>query len=131
VVSFPQVSPLKSCIHISSSPIRAAWPAHLILLDLIIRTILGEEYRSLSSSLCSFFHSRYTSLLGSNILLSTLFSNTLSLRSSLNVSDQVFTPIQNNKHNSIYLHLYIFWQQTGKQKILHRMMAAFSEFNLH
>jgi hypothetical protein len=46
---------------------------------------LGEEYRSWSSSLCSFLHSPLTlSLLGTNILL-----NTLSLRSSLNVSDQV------------------------------------------
>jgi hypothetical protein len=45
---------------------------------------------SLSSSLCSFLHYPGTSsLLGSNILLSTLFSNTLSLRSSLDVSDQV------------------------------------------
>ena len=52
--------------------------------------IVGEQYRSLSSSLCSFLHSPVTSsLLGSNILLSTLFSNPLSLRSSLNVSDQV------------------------------------------
>jgi len=54
---------------------------------------LGEEYRSLSSSLCSFLHSPVTSsLLGPNILLSTLFSNTLSLRSSLNASDQVSHP---------------------------------------
>jgi hypothetical protein len=51
---------------------------------LITRTILGEQYRSLSSSLCSFLHSPVTSsLLGPNILLSTLFSNSLSLRSSL------------------------------------------------
>jgi hypothetical protein len=42
---------------------------------------LGEQYRSSSSSLCSFLHSPVTSsFLGNNILLSTLFSNTLSLR---------------------------------------------------
>ena len=59
-------------------------------LDFITWTMLGEEYRSFSSSLCNFLHSLVTpSLLGSNILLNTLFSNTLSLRSSLNVSDQV------------------------------------------
>jgi hypothetical protein len=48
-----------------------------------------EEYRSWSSSLCSFLHSPVTSsVLGPNITLNTLFSNTLSQRSSLNVSDQ-------------------------------------------
>ena len=47
-----------------------------------------EEYRSLSSSLCSFHHSSVTSsLLGPNILLSTLFSNIPSLQSSLNVNN--------------------------------------------
>ena len=52
-----------------------------------------QQYRSLSSSLCSFLHSPVTtSLLGSNILLSTLFPNTISLRSSLDVSDQVSHP---------------------------------------
>ena len=71
-------------------PIHATFPAHLILLDFITRKIFGEEYKSLSSSMCSFLHSPVTSpLLCPNILLSTLFSNTLSLRSSLNVSDQV------------------------------------------
>jgi hypothetical protein len=50
-------------------PMRAACPAHLIHLDFITRTILGEQYRSLSSSLCSFLHSPVTSsLLGPNIL---------------------------------------------------------------
>jgi hypothetical protein len=40
------------------SPIRAACPAHLIVLDLITRTTFDEEYRPLSSSVCSFllFH---------------------------------------------------------------------------
>ena len=74
-------------------PIRATCPTHLILLDFITRTIVGEEYRSLSSSLCSFL----LSLLPGpsyiqNILLNILFSNTLSLRYSINISDQVSHP---------------------------------------
>jgi len=40
-------------------PIRATCTAYLILIDFITRTIMGEEYRSLSSSLCNFLHSRY------------------------------------------------------------------------
>ena len=58
-------------------------PAHLILFDSITRTILGEEYKSFSSSLCSLLHSPVTSsLLGPNILLNTMFSNTLSFLST-------------------------------------------------
>ena len=38
------------------SPIRATWPVHLIL-DFVARTMLGENYKSLSSSLCIIFHS--------------------------------------------------------------------------
>ena len=66
--------------------------AHLIL-DLITRTILGEQYRSLSSTLCSFLSSPVTSSLSSpNTLLNTLFSTTLGVCSSLSVSDQVLHP---------------------------------------
>ena len=68
--------------------ILATWPSHLIILDFITRTIMGEKYRSLSSLLCSFLHSHVTSsFLGQNILFSTLFSNTLSLRSFLYMSN--------------------------------------------
>ena len=71
---------------------------------------IGEEYRSLSSSSCSFMPSPVTSsLLGPNILLSTLLSNTFNLSSSLNVSDQVSHPykITDKNYSSVYLDLYI------------------------
>ena len=64
MASVPQVSPPKPCISLSSPhPIHATCSAHLILLDFITRTILGEQYRSLISSLCSFLHSLVTSSL--------------------------------------------------------------------
>ena len=43
-------------------------PRPIILIDVLTHTILGEKYRSLSCSLCSFLHSpRTSSLLGPNI----------------------------------------------------------------
>ena len=39
------------------STIRATWPTHHILLEFITQKILGKEYRSFRSSLCSFLHS--------------------------------------------------------------------------
>jgi hypothetical protein len=45
----PSGFPTKTVHAPLSSPIRAACPAHLILLDFITRTILGEQYKSFIS----------------------------------------------------------------------------------
>ena len=67
---FPHQNP----VHASPLPIRTTCPTHLNLLDFITRTVLGEGYRTLLSSLFSFLHSPVTSfLLGPHILLNTLF----------------------------------------------------------
>ena len=80
------------------SAISDTCPALLILLDLITRIMLGEQYRSLSSSLWSCFHFLVTSFcLRPNILLSTLLTNPFSLRSSLNESDQGTHPYSSIK----------------------------------
>jgi hypothetical protein len=44
-IMFPQQNP----VYASTLPIRVTCPAHLNILDLITRTIFGEQYRSLSS----------------------------------------------------------------------------------
>jgi hypothetical protein len=71
----------------------ATFPAHLIRIYLIILIISTEDYKLLRSSLCSFFQPHIISpLFGQDISLSTLVSDTRSLCSSLNITDQVVQP---------------------------------------
>ena len=105
---FPSVFPSNTLYTPLSSPTRATCPAHLILLDFITRTILGEEYKSFSSSLCILLHSPVTSsLLGPNILLNTMFSNTLRFLSSRNINDRVSHPYKTTG-KIIILYILVF-----------------------
>jgi hypothetical protein len=74
-------------------PTRATWQAFFVLLFLVTRIIFGEQYTSLSSSYYYCLHTPVTSsLVGSNILLNTFFSKTLSILFSRNISDHVLHP---------------------------------------
>ena len=107
-VLFPSCFPTKTLYTPLSSPIRATCPAHLILLDFFTRTLLSEQYKIFSSSLCNLLHSPVTSsLLGPNILLNTLFSDTLSFLSSCNVSDQISHPYKTTG-KIVVLYILIF-----------------------
>jgi hypothetical protein len=96
------------CMHFSSA-IHATCPTHLIFLYLITRTINGKEYRPWIFSL---YHSITSSYLAPNIFLSTVFSDTLSPCSSLNVKDQISHP----------------YKTTGKNTILHILISIFPDF---
>jgi hypothetical protein len=88
-------------------PVRGSGPAHLIYLYLVTRFVFGE-HRSLCASLCCLFHSAVTSSpLGPSFYLCTVFSNTLSLCSFLNLREQVSHPY---KPRGIVTVLYILVQ---------------------
>ena len=105
MVSFPPVSPPRPYTPPPTSPIRATCPTHLILLDFITRTILGEKYKSFSSSLCNLLHSPVTSsLLRPNILLNTMFSNSFPPAIS---TTKFHTHTKQKAKSYVYVYIYI------------------------
>jgi hypothetical protein len=83
----------------------ATYPTHFILFDLKCTSYKAPHYA-------------VSSLLGSNILLSTLFLNTLNLCSSLSVRDQVSHPYKTTgKSIFIYILGFLsFWRGDRKTK---------------
>ena len=119
MVSFSQGSPPKLCKHLSS-------PYVLHVLPISFFSIRSPELywvrraKSLSPSLRSFLHSPVTSsLLDPNILLNTLYWDTLSLGSSLNVSDQHSHPYTTGKIIVLYILIFkVFHRHTTKPIII-------------
>ena len=117
---FPVSLPVKILKALLPSSILATWYAHLHFLDLITLIIIGEWYKLWSSSWWGLLYSPFSSLLDPNTRLRILFSNTLSLRFSLNVSQTYiwtgnvtvrvyFTyPWSRNGINRKYRHLIIY-----------------------
>jgi hypothetical protein len=86
---------------------------------LITRMIFGEQHRSLIPSLCSFLNSPVTStLLDPNILLSTIFSNILSLHSSMRAT-KFHTHTKTGK--TIVLYILTFWHRSFTFRFYHTL----------
>jgi hypothetical protein len=89
VVSFPSGFAANNIYVLFLSPIRSTCLAQLILLNLIILIYLAKSTNHAAPHNAVFSTLFHFIPLGPNIILSTLFSSTLSLCSSLNVMDQV------------------------------------------
>lgn len=77
VTSFLQISTHNHCMNLSCFVIRATYTTHLIILEFVTPKIFGEKWK-LWISFFTQFSSVYC-YLGPNILLITLFSNTVCL----------------------------------------------------
>jgi hypothetical protein len=95
---FPIGFPINNLYTFLFSPIRATCPAHVILLD-------NYNFTWRRLQIIQFLFVQFSPpSRRPYILPSTLFSNTLSLCSSLNVTDQVLDPYR----SVLFMHMQIF-----------------------
>jgi hypothetical protein len=132
VVSFLLAFPPISYTH-SSSPHACYMPCPSHLPWLYCSNYTWRRVKLWSSSLCSFLQPSITSsFLRQNILLSTLFSNTLSLYSSLNFRDQVLHPYRpTGKVIVLYILIFALLDSRREETIFWtEWYQALPEFNL-
>jgi len=112
---FPSSLPTKTLSAPLLVPICATWTTHLFLLNFITQRIVRSidqkpSYVELSTPVTS-------PLLGWHILLSTLFSNTLSLHSCPIVSNQVPQPYETKGKIIVpYILIFIFFDSRLEDK---------------
>jgi len=104
---FPSGFLTKTLYMLLLSPICATCSVHLILLVFITRTILVEEYRSLSSLLYSFLHSPVTSFLLGSKFSSAPYSQTSSAYVPPSMWESKFHTHtkQHESYSSLYVNL--------------------------
>ena len=129
VVSFPHVSPPNSCMKLFSPPYV---PHDSPILFFLICS--HERYLVNSSALCGLLHCSVTSSFsGPNFLLRSPFSNTLNLRSSLSVNDQVAHPYKTTgKTVVLYVLIFMFLDsKLGDTIFCSEWRQVFTAFSLH